>query len=200
MKWIRGETFDLTLKSAPRAVLLRHLRDACRALHFAHERGVIHRDLKPTNLMTGELGELYVLDWGLAKLRNDPEEIDRPIQDASGAVATREGSVLGTIGYMAPEQLRGDTDVDARADVYSLGPLLYEALAGAPLHGGSKAKAALSLLKTDGARPGETDPSREISAGLDFACYHATRVDPADRFADAATLAAHLDRALSEMG
>ncbi|MGE0784591.1 MAG: serine/threonine-protein kinase [Sandaracinaceae bacterium] len=208
MKWVRGVRFDLALAEQREAhveeamevsfterQLLMRLHQICMAMHYAHGRGVVHRDLKPTNLMLGEFGEVYVLDWGLAKVRTEKDAPYEPIDDASGALRTTDGSVLGTIGYMAPEQLQGEVDIDARADVYSLGSMLYELLARKTLHSGSAATQALSSLKTDGARPSER-ADREIAKALDDACFAALRVSPGARMSSARELAEAIESAL----
>ena len=115
---------------------LRGLLDAfvgvCNAVAFAHSRGVIHRDLKPHNVVLGDFGEVIVLDWGLAKLMDQPEAEALPVTADGDADGTQLGQVLGTPAYMAPEQADPALDVDTRADVYALGVLLYELLAGSP--------------------------------------------------------------------
>lgn len=204
MKWVRGLRFDLALEEQREAEgepafterqLLARLHQLTLAIHYAHSRGVVHRDLKPTNVMLGEFGELYVLDWGLAKVRTEVNPRYEPVDDASGAMATSDGSVLGTIGFMAPEQLQGEVDVDARADVYSIGSMLFELLARDPLHKGSAAAQALSSLQTDGARPSERS-GRDVPEELDQACYDALRADPENRLASAQTLADVIERHL----
>ncbi len=205
MKWVRGLRFDLALaehresaSGAPsfsRRKLLTRLHQLSLALHYAHSRGVVHRDLKPTNVMLGEFGELYVLDWGLAKVRTEVNPRYEPVDDASGAMRTNDGSVLGTIGFMAPEQLQGEVDVDARADVYSIGAMLFELLARGPLHSGSAATQALSSLKTDGARPSERTDA-DIPEELDALCFECLRVDPMKRLASASVIADVLERHL----
>ncbi len=117
-----------------RQKLLRAFADVCLAIEFAHKRRIIHRDLKPANIMLGDYGEVYVLDWGVARLLDDGDE---PAEASEGSQPAREGetevgAILGTPGYMAPEQLRGDR-VDESADVYALGCILFEILAGQPL-------------------------------------------------------------------
>ncbi len=104
---------------------LRLFQKICEAVAFAHARGVLHRDLKPQNVMVGEFGEVLVMDWGVAK------EIGNRPADAC------PGTVVGTPGYMAPEQARGELDrIDERADVYGLGGILYFLLAGRPANRG----------------------------------------------------------------
>jgi WD40 repeat protein len=102
-------------------------------LAFAHEKGIIHRDLKPTNVMVGDFGEVYVMDWGLAKVVGAASEPDLPAADAatgvSGGGVTEVGQILGTPAYMPLEQARGEP-LDARADIYAVGAMLYEGLSG----------------------------------------------------------------------
>src|SRR5262249_25677889 len=106
--------------------LLRRFLDVCNAIEYAHSPGVLHRDIKPGNVIVGKHGETLVVDWGLAKARGraDAESLDeRPLMpsSASGSVATLPGSALGTPAYMSPEQARGDFDhLGPQSDVYSL--------------------------------------------------------------------------------
>ena len=107
---------------------------------------MIHRDLKPLNIMLGGYGEVYVLDWGIARVitdtRRDEEE---PGAGDSLNVQTQDGSLLGTAGYMAPEQMRDPSRVGPAADVYALGATLFEILAGVPLHPRGHAAMASTL-------------------------------------------------------
>lgn len=112
------------------------IQQVCHALHYAHERGVVHRDIKPANIMLGKHGEVYLLDWGVAKLIGgaSPQDEDStsptgPSIDVEGLVETQDGSIVGTPAYMAPEQLLGENSkLDARTDLYALCAVAYEFL------------------------------------------------------------------------
>nr|HEX4316121.1 serine/threonine-protein kinase [Kofleriaceae bacterium] len=124
MKRLAGRTLAqlLEARAAPRTRLLRAFVDVCLAVEFAHVRGVVHRDLKPANVMLGDFGEVYVLDWGVAKIAEDTDELADVIE--GDGLATRAGATVGTTGYMPPEQADDAAAVDARADVYALGRVL----------------------------------------------------------------------------
>ena len=119
MKLVRGDRLDRHLRETaiPLPERLRLFERICEPVAFAHAREVIHRDLKPANIMIGSFGEVLVLDWGLA--HNLGEGSD-------GAGASDPAVPAGTPGYMAPEQARGDSTLDARADVFALGTILRE--------------------------------------------------------------------------
>ena len=117
----------------------------CEAVAFAHGKGVAHRDLKPQNVMIGELGQVVIMDWGLAKLVGTPLGESEIHSDRQ--LATRPGSILGTPAYMPPEQAFGDVErVDVRADVYSLGAILYEILSGRAPYTGPTNKDILNQM------------------------------------------------------
>jgi serine/threonine-protein kinase len=161
---------------ASRQRLLRALADVCLAVELAHVRGIVHRDLKPDNIMLGDFGEVYVLDWGVAKVTGEEDGDFGDVGSGSGEHATGTGVAIGTPGYMAPEQVVGAADIDGRADVYTLGCLLFEILAGEPLHprGPEGLKSALEGVD---ARPSARAPWRAIPPELDLLCVDATRTE-----------------------
>ena len=139
MKLVQGKRLDEYLgTTANLSDRLRIFLRICDPVAFAHAHGVLHRDLKPANVMIGPFGEVLVMDWGLSKLLQTVEATgqgeDRKTGDVhanSTTQLTAHGSVLGTPGYMAPEQVRGDAGLDQRADVYSLGTILQFLIADA---------------------------------------------------------------------
>jgi eukaryotic-like serine/threonine-protein kinase len=172
----------------------------CNAVAYAHSRGVLHRDLKPQNVVLGDFGEVIVLDWGLAR-RMDRAEADSDLPEVSAlgaAAGTMQGQVLGTPAYMAPEQADGRVDqLGPATDVYGLGAVLYEVLAGRPPFAGADTAVVLrQVVNEPPARPGT------LAAGtpraLEAVCLKALAKKPAARYPAAKALAAEVQRWLAD--
>jgi eukaryotic-like serine/threonine-protein kinase len=168
---------------------LRTLASVCNAAHFAHSRGILHRDLKPDNVMIGEFGEVYVLDWGIAvSLFDDPSGRLPPASQAK--------EIAGTPNYMAPEMLLGDPSVySPRTDVYLLGAIFYEIFSGEPPHHGADFNAFVTdiLLSTPRFSPSFPLEARRI-------CARALAREPADRFESAEALRMAIEEYLRHRG
>lgn len=185
MEFVEGKTLatkqgeELSGADAARIV-----RDAALAVQHAHEHGILHRDLKPTNLMLDRGGRVRVTDFGLAK---------RTRRDSNLTVT---GQILGTPSYMSPEQAMGDPDaIDARSDIYSLGAVLYTLLTGHPPHLGSSLTATLlSVAQAAPLPPRALNPS--VDPGLNEICLKCLEKAPAARYQTATELADALDRYL----
>jgi tetratricopeptide (TPR) repeat protein/tRNA A-37 threonylcarbamoyl transferase component Bud32 len=180
--------------------LLRRFTDVCNAIDYAHSRGVLHRDLKPGNIIVGKHGETLVVDWGLAKPlgRSDPDrdadELTLVPSSASGSSETLPGSAMGTPGYMSPEQARGDLHrLGPRSDVYSLGATLYCLLTGRPPFEGDDIASVLRKVQW-----GDFAEPRRIAAAIDPAleavCLKAMKFAPEDRYATSRALADDIER------
>lgn len=155
MRYLEGRSLAEALAACrnlgERLHYLPHFRDICNAMAYAHHRRVIHRDLKPANVVLGAYGETMVVDWGLAKMKDDSGESDRRLaaeldhlRSTAAPGETTFGTALGTPCYMAPEQAAGELDaVDHQSDVYSLGAMLYELITGDPPFAGGSPHAIL---------------------------------------------------------
>jgi eukaryotic-like serine/threonine-protein kinase len=173
----------------------------CNAVAFAHSKGVLHRDLKPGNVMLGKYGETLLVDWGVAKPLGQPDD---PNGDAAmlprtvGVAATLAGTAVGTPAYMSPEQAAGHLDrVGTASDVYGLGATLYTLLTGRPPVEEREMKAALDrVIRGDVAPPRRVKP--ETPAALDAICRKAMAPRPEDRYASALALASDVEHWLAD--
>jgi len=158
MKYVRGSRLDeYAAQGASLRDRLRKFQSVCDAVAFAHAHGVIHRDLKPQNIMIGSFGEVLVLDWGVAKIRDDPR--------SPASYDTIEGTVIGTRHYMSPEQARGEIDqLDERSDIYALGAVLFFLLNDQPKVG--KAAHAICSKAMASAKENRYATASDLSADI----------------------------------
>lgn len=182
--------------------LVSAMSQVCLAIAYAHSRGVVHRDLKPANIMLGGFGEVYVLDWGVSKIQGvaELELATRGSGEQIPVPATQDGVLVGTPGYMSPEQAKSEPDLGPASDVYALGAILFEILSWDRLHHGKTVAALVaSTLTSQPIAPSSRAPDREIAPELDAICLRALALDPAERFPSARALhealEAHLDGA-----
>ena len=162
--------------------LLGVLIQVCNALSYAHAHGVVHRDVKPENILIGSYGEVLLLDWGVAKVwaaADDELEIAIMEHEELTDVGQRPGTPL----YMSPEQVRGGGNIDARTDIYSIGVVLYEILTLKEPHRGERvAETFEMIMKERPIPPAERAPARHIPKPLARIAMRALEKDPQDRF------------------
>jgi len=184
--------------------LLGRFVDVCNAIAYAHSRGVLHRDLKPGNIMLGPYGETLVVDWGLAKATDKAEtsaalseEMLRP-KFGSGTAPTQLGKALGTPGYMSPEQAAGRLDLLGPAsDVYSLGATLYALLTGtAPFKDDPEGGILQRVERGEFAPPRQVN--RQVPPALEAICLQAMALQPEQRYASPRALADDIERWLAD--
>ncbi len=207
MKCVRGESLKDVLEElrsgAPprfsRRKLLTAFSQLCAAVHYAHDRGVVHRDIKPANVMLGAYGEVYLLDWGVAKVADEGADVAIRELEQSGeldVVQTGCGVIMGSLNTMAPEQAVGGL-VDARADVYALGAILFEILTCAPLHPRGAAHDVLAaIVRGVDARASVRFPAADVPPELEALCVAATRLHPSERLASALAMHQAVERYL----
>jgi tetratricopeptide (TPR) repeat protein/tRNA A-37 threonylcarbamoyl transferase component Bud32 len=217
MRFIRGDSLkkaidrfhkdealrsDLGRRSLELRKLLRRFTDVCNAIEYAHARGVLHRDIKPGNIIVGKHGETLVVDWGLAKAtgRSEPGAAERTLMpsSASGSAETLPGSALGTPAYMSPEQAAGDLDrIGPRSDVYSLGATLHCLLTGKPPQEEEDVGELLRRVQRgDFPRPRQLDPS--VDPALESICLKAMAMKPEDRYVSCKALADDIERWMAD--
>ncbi len=226
MRLIKGNNLHLHIKNFHEKVkqgktefdgqslrrILRRFLDVCEAISYAHSRGVLHRDLKPGNIMLGPYGETLVVDWGLAKAMGVSAVTESPVsqdvsvlavpetpirRSGSQSDSTRDGSIVGTPSYAPPEQLSGHLDlIEVRSDVYGLGAILYEILSGQPPASGT----LLEVIRT--VTTGKVVPARavnhQVPKTLDAICSKAMALAPPDRYDSASELRSDIERWLDD--
>jgi serine/threonine-protein kinase len=183
LKWIDGGglTAHLANRQPTPEDVARLLATVARAVHFAHQRGILHRDLKPDNILVDSHGHPHVSDFGLAKKL-----------DAEGTLA-QSGALVGTLNYMAPEQGRGEKNLTTAADVYGLGAVLYECLTGRPPFDGASLAEIVRKLTTElPAAPRAVNA--HVPRDLEAICLKCLEKDPKNRYAAAEDLAEDLER------
>ncbi len=185
---LEGETLRQRLGGAalPQRKAIDYSQQIAQGLAAAHEKGIVHRDLKPENLFITKDGRVKILDFGLAKLvqtENGQIQTDIPTR----RVDTDPGTVMGTVGYMSPEQVRGQV-VDHRSDIFAFGAILYEMLTGKrAFHGGSAAETMSAILKED--PPELSATNRTVAPALERVLHHCLEKNPEERFQSARDLA-----------
>lgn len=172
----------------------------CRAVAYAHSRGILHRDLKGLNVILGEFGEVFLIDWGLAKSITDAEadtpDIYSAADDTAAFAQTQAGAKVGTPAFMSPEVAAGQPATKL-SDVYGLGAILYEILAGsAPYHGGHAGELLAKVLAEDPAPVRSANPS--APPALAAICRKAMARNPSDRYTSAEEVATEVRRWLAD--
>ena len=187
MEYVDGRTIRDLLRDDRRLLPERALEitdGVLRALDYSHRAGIVHRDIKPGNVMLNRQGEIKVMDFGIARAVADTQ-----------ATMTQTAQVIGTAQYLSPEQARGER-VDARSDLYSVGCLLYELLTGRPpFTGDSPVSIAYQHVREAPIPPSRVDP--DLPAWADPIVLRAMEKDPADRYQSAAEMRSDIQRALS---
>jgi Tol biopolymer transport system component/predicted Ser/Thr protein kinase len=189
MELLEGETLRERLQGGPLPIrkAIDYATQIARGLAAAHERGIIHRDLKPENVFVVSDGHIKILDFGLA--RRDSDALD--LETKTGHVSTAPGMVLGTVGYMSPEQVRGQ-QIDARSDLFSLGTVLYEMLTGARAFRRESSADTMAAILND--QPRDLMAVRpDMNAALDRIVQHCLEKNPVERFHSARDVAFALE-------
>lgn len=207
MRMVKGKTLSKAIRQCSsledRLELLPHFYNVCNAVAYAHSKGVINRDLKPSNVMIGEFGETVVLDWGLAKVKGQHDMGAEKIQSGlrlfldADVGKTVVGYAIGTPSYMPPEQAEGKVnDIDETSDIYSLGAILYQILTGEPPYSGKTASEILrKVVDTDIQKANSYDSS--IPPELSAIAHKAMSKKKKDRYSTATELIEELNNFMS---
>jgi serine/threonine protein kinase/Tol biopolymer transport system component len=188
---LEGETLRARLSTGaiPVRKAIDYAVQIAKGLAAAHEKGIVHRDLKPENLFLTRDGRVKILDFGLAKLK--PETVDTGQTDLQTISGTQPGVVLGTMGYMSPEQVRGKP-ADKRSDLFSFGTILYEMLAGQKAFRGDSAADTITAILTK-EPPDLAQTNKDVHPGLDRIVRHCLEKNPEERFESARDVAFDLE-------
>ncbi|MCB9535021.1 MAG: SUMF1/EgtB/PvdO family nonheme iron enzyme [Myxococcales bacterium] len=194
MALLAGRSLRTIIRSGRMSVArqLSWFTQVCNGVAFAHQQGIIHRDIKPAHVFVGDFGQVVLTDWGLAKAQRWPaDEAPAPVSHE----VTRVGDVVGTPAYMAPEQAEGRVaSLDHRTDIYALGAVLYEILTGTRPYEASRSIDVLRALRRGPPDPPrQRAPHRNIPAALEAVCMQAMARDPGERFDSALDLAANIE-------
>ena len=178
--------------------LLGRFMDVCQAMEYAHSRGVLHRDLKPGNIMLGKYGETLVVDWGLARTQDSEDSVEAPLRPTMESAGTMAGRALGTPAFMPPEQAAGDLEsLGPASDVYALGATLYYMLTGRTPFSGDDVSALLEQVKAgDFPSPRQVRPSAPMA--LEKICLKAMALNGAERYASPQVLSEDIERYLAD--
>lgn len=190
---LEGETLRERLRSGALSMrkAIDYAQQVARGLAAAHEKGIVHRDLKPENIFLTNDGHAKILDFGLAKLTRPEASDDSSGNAPTQQVGTDAGTVMGTVGYMSPEQVRGKP-ADSRSDIFALGAILYEMLSGKrAFHGDSAADTMSAILKEE--PPELTETNRNVSPALERIVRHCLEKNPPERFQSARDVAFNLE-------
>jgi tRNA A-37 threonylcarbamoyl transferase component Bud32 len=189
MEYLRGKSLAQMMQASPRfplSILLKYTIQVCIALDFAHQRGVIHRDIKPDNIVISEEGTVKVTDFGIARI------------EGSDLVKTKDETFMGTIYYCSPEQFKGFSKVDNRTDIFSLGVVLYQLATGRlPFTGATPWEIMTNIITSDPISPRTVNP--DLPARLDRVVLKALAKRPGDRFQTAREFKVALEDVLAEV-
>ena len=194
MKYVEGVTLaEHVTRDNNLHGMLRLFQRVCEAVAFAHDRGVVHRDIKPPNIMIGPFGEVLVMDWGIAAWSKTHTDSQPQNDQRQPSHATSPGTIVGTPAYMSPEQAEGGTTVDHRADIYALGAVLYFILTGqGPFDHVAPDRILSAVAAGDFLSPRKVNP--KIDRRIEAICLRAMNRVPNNRYRSAVALSEDIAR------